>query len=210
MNLWSVQSGAARPTEWIGCLGWLALMGGVVAWLRGVGAGGAPAGSPPPWCSWPASPPVWLCVQSYFHPQDLLAMGLCLGALACALRDRWIGAGILVALAVLSQQFALLVAAPLLVLAPGRRRVSYAAAAVVTGALVDLPCSRSSGSHALAGHHHRDREHSLGGRHGAVGVAPVRRTGRAGHARGRPSRPRSRCRGGSPDASAAPRSGRPR
>ena len=39
-------------------------------------------------------------------------MGLALCAMACARRDRWIGAGILVALAVLSQQFALLVAAP--------------------------------------------------------------------------------------------------
>ena len=148
MNLWSVQSGAERPTEWIGCLGWLALMGGVVAWLRASGRGR---------CGWePATlvvlaclPPVWMCVQSYFHPQDLLAMGLCLGAVACALRDRWIAAGILVALAVLSQQFALLVAAPLLVLAPGRRRLPYAAAAVVTGALVDLPLLALSGSHAL-------------------------------------------------------------
>ena len=148
MNLWSVQSGAERPTEWIGCLGWLALMGGVVAWLRASGRGRR-GWEPATLVVLACLPPVWMCVQSYFHPQDLLAMGLCLGALACALHDRWIAAGILVALAVLSQQFALLVAAPLLVLAPGRRRVPYAAAAVVTGALVDLPLLALSGSHAL-------------------------------------------------------------
>jgi len=69
--------------------------------------------------------------------------------MACARRGHWIGAGILVALAVLSQQFALLVAAPLLVLAPANRRLSYAGAALTTGALVDLPFLAVSGGHAL-------------------------------------------------------------
>ena len=56
--------------------------------------------------------PVWMCVQSFFHPQDLLAMGLALCAMACACHGRWAGAGVLVALAVLAQQFTLLVAVP--------------------------------------------------------------------------------------------------
>ena len=47
-------------------------------------------------------------------------MGLILGALACVRRDLWRWAGVLLALAVLSQQYALLVAVPLLVVAPGR------------------------------------------------------------------------------------------
>ena len=50
-------------------------------------------------------PPVWWCLQLVFHPQDLLAMGFVFAAMACACRGRWIGAGILVALAVLTQQF---------------------------------------------------------------------------------------------------------
>ena len=148
MNLWSVQSGASRPTEWIGCLGWLALMGGVVAWLRASGRGRR-GWEPATLVVVACLPPVWMCVQSYFHPQDLLAMGLCLGAMACARRDHWISAGILVALGILSQQFALLVAAPLLVLAPRNRKAPCAAAALVTGALVDLPFLVLSGSHAL-------------------------------------------------------------
>jgi hypothetical protein len=80
-----------------------------------------------------------MCVQSYFHPQDLLAMGLALSAMACAYRGRWIGAGILVALAILSQQFALLVAVPLFVFAPANRKIFYTGAAFATGAIVIVP-----------------------------------------------------------------------
>jgi hypothetical protein len=148
MNLWSVRANASTATEWIGCIGWLALMIGIVLWLRSSGRGR---------CRWePATllvvaclPPVWMCVQSYFHPQDLLAMGLSLAAMACARRGHWVGAGILVAGAIASQQFALLVAAPLLVLAPANRRAPYAAAALAAGALVVLPFLVVSGDAAL-------------------------------------------------------------
>ena len=146
MSTWSNHAGASGPTEWIGCVGWLALMIGAVAWLRAAGRGR---------CGWePATlivlaclPPVWMCVQSYFHPQDLLAMEYALSAMACARRGRWVGAGILV-LAVLSQQFTLLVAAPLLLLAPATRRVSYVAAALTTAALVVLPLGILTSGHA--------------------------------------------------------------
>jgi len=148
MNSWSVHAGALNTILWIGCLGWLALMAGVVAWLRASGRGR---------CGWePATLivvacllPVWMCVQSAFHPQDLLALGLALSALACAVRGRWIGAGILVALAVLSQQFALLVAAPLYVLAPAKGRLSYAGAAVTTAAVVVIPLMAVTSGRAL-------------------------------------------------------------
>ena len=52
-------------------------------------------------------------------------MGFALAATACAKRSRWVGAGILIALAVLSQQFALLVEGSLLVLTPPARRWRY-------------------------------------------------------------------------------------
>ncbi len=148
MNLWSVQADASTATEWIGCIGWLALMIGVVLWLRA--SGRRRRGWEPATLLVLASlPPVWMCVQSYFHPQDLLALGLSLAAMACARRGHWVGAGILVAVAIASQQFALLVAAPLLVLAPANRRVPYAAAAIATGALVLLPFLVVSGDAAL-------------------------------------------------------------
>ncbi len=52
-------------------------------------------------------------------------MGFALAAMACALRSHWIGAGILIALAILTQQFTLLVAIPLFVVAPTARRIPF-------------------------------------------------------------------------------------
>jgi len=123
-------------------------MAGIIAWLRASGRGR---------CGWEPLTlivvacllPVWMCVQSYFHPQDLLALGLAFAAMACALRRRWAAAGILCALAVLSQQFALLVAAPLLLLAPASRRIVFAAAGLATGALVVIPLAAITSGHAL-------------------------------------------------------------
>ena len=59
-----------------------------------------------------------MSVQTVFHPQDMLAIGLALAGIACARRDRWVLAGGFCALAILSQQFSLLIAAPLSIVAP--------------------------------------------------------------------------------------------
>jgi hypothetical protein len=80
-----------------------------------------------------------MCIESTFHPQDIVAMGFSVAAMACALRRRWIAAGILIALAFLSQQFALLIAIPLFVFAPKDRRIHFAGAAVLATALIVFP-----------------------------------------------------------------------
>ena len=80
---WGVGAGVMEKTLLIGYIGWLALLVGTVALLRACGRGR---------CGWePVTllalaglPPVWMCVENFFHPQDLLAMGVVLGALACA------------------------------------------------------------------------------------------------------------------------------
>jgi hypothetical protein len=144
---WSARAGALTDTLLIGYVGWLALLAGVVALLRASGRGR---------CGWePVTllvmaclPPVWMCLEDFFHPEDLLAMGLALGALACIRRGSWIGAGVLIALATLTQQFALLVAAPLLVVAPANRRWRYVGAAAGTTALALLALLVSSSSRA--------------------------------------------------------------
>ena len=133
-----LDSHALNPTQWIGCLAWLVLMVGVIVWLRTSGRGR---------CGWEPVTllfvagllPVWMCVQSDFHPQDLLALGLALAAMACARRQRWLTTGILLALAVLSQQFALLVVVPLFVLAPRAKKIPLMCAALLTGMAVVLP-----------------------------------------------------------------------
>ena len=75
---WSVRAGALTNTLRVGYVGWLALLGGIVSFLRASGRGR---------CGWePATllaaarlPPVWSRLVEYFHPQDLVAMGLALG-----------------------------------------------------------------------------------------------------------------------------------
>ncbi len=135
---WALKSDAIIPTLRVAYLGWILLLAGVVAVLRVTGRG---------LCGWEPTavvivaclPPVWMSIEEYFHPQDLMAMGFALGAVACAIRSRWILGGILIALAVLTQQFTLLVAIPLLVVAPGRHRVRFAAVAFVSAMVVILP-----------------------------------------------------------------------
>jgi hypothetical protein len=149
MYKWSVQSGAALPTVRIGYLSWFVLMGGVVAMLRTSGRGR---------CRWEplvlvlmaCVPPVLAALLDYFHPQDIVAVGLVLGGLACARRGCWIWAGILVGLAFTSQQFALLAIAPLFVLAPKGRQTRFAGAALVTAAVVLLPVVALTSGRALS------------------------------------------------------------
>ena len=135
---WALKSDAIIPTLRIAYLGWIFLLAGVVAVLR-VSGRGLSGWEPTTVIVVACLPPVWMSVQEYFHPQDLAAMGFALAAVACALRRKWILTGILIALAVLTQQFALLVAIPLLVVAPGRRRVPFIVAAVVTAIVIVAP-----------------------------------------------------------------------
>jgi hypothetical protein len=138
MFSWSSQSGAILPTVRIGYLCWLPLMIGAIALLRVAGRGN---------CGWETTslfllavlPPVMECLTNYFHPQDLLAMGLVLMSIACVFRGRWLAAGIFVGFAILTNQFALLVAVPLLVLAPSSQRVRYSLGAVGSFAIIALP-----------------------------------------------------------------------
>jgi hypothetical protein len=138
MTQWAIQSNATVTTVRIGYVGWFVLLAGVIALLRVSGRGR---------CGWEptavvlvaCAPPIFMCYENVFHPQDLVAMGLILAGLACARRSWWIWAGVLLGLAVTSQQFALLALAPLLVLAPGIQRFRYAAAAVASMAVIIVP-----------------------------------------------------------------------
>lgn len=117
---WASQSGAISATVLLGFSGWLVLLAGVVILLRATGRGR---------CGWEVAaaivlgcaPPVFMALQEYFHPEDFMAIGLAFAGVACVRRGQWIWAGMLLGLALTSQQFALLVAAPLLVVAPRER-----------------------------------------------------------------------------------------
>jgi hypothetical protein len=145
---WSVRSGAALPTVSLGYASWLVLMAGIVALLRASGRGR---------CGWEPAvlvlvacvPSVWTPLVQDFHPQDLVAMGLGLCGLACARRGWWAWAGVLLALAITSQQFALLVIAPLVIIVPQNRRFRFVGTVIGTASIVILPIVMISSGRAL-------------------------------------------------------------
>jgi hypothetical protein len=135
---WIVPTGANFSVERFGYVGWIILAIGVVALLRATGRGRR-VWEPVCLAAVACTPPVIMCFNEYFHPQDLIAVGLSLAALACVLRNRWISAGILFGLAFTSQQFALLFLVPLICIvsrgAAQRLVVSFLAAVAV----IDVP-----------------------------------------------------------------------
>ena len=145
---WSAQTSALTPTLRFGYVGWLVLMVGVVAVLRASRRGNT-GWEPLTLILIACAPPVFMCLQYLFHPQDLLAMGLVLCGVASVLRDRWTLAGIMMALALTSQQFALLVLVALLVVAPNAGRVKMVIATVVMWLLIVAPLALASSGRAL-------------------------------------------------------------
>lgn len=135
---WSTRSDAILPTIRIGYIVWLPLLAGVVALLRASGRGRR-GWEPLTVLLVAATPPVLQCLTFYFHPQDLLAMGLILIAIAFALRDRWLLAGVALGLAFCAQQYSLLALVPLIIVASPRARVRAAAGTLLAVALIDVP-----------------------------------------------------------------------
>jgi hypothetical protein len=136
------------PVLRIGFVSWVALLAGLVALLRASGRGR---------CGWePVAlvivaclPPVIMTLSEAFHPQDMLAMGLALGGLACARRGSWVWAGALLGLAMTSQQFALLVFAPFVVVVPRNWRVRFVGAATVGAGFIIIPVVAITSGRAL-------------------------------------------------------------
>lgn len=138
IDSWSRHSQAIGSTIKIGYLSWLVLMAGVISLTRAAGRG-LRRWEPAAVITVAALPPVWMSVANTFHPEYLVALGLVLATVACAIRDRWIAAWVLIALAVLAQQFAVLVAVPLFILAPPRRRTDFGGAGLIAGLVIALP-----------------------------------------------------------------------
>jgi hypothetical protein len=97
------------------------------------------------------TPVIWEPILIEFHPQDLLAMGLILGGVACFQRSWWACSGLLLGLALASQQFTLLVLAPLFVLASGARRWRLAGSALGAWLAIGVPFVAIDGRNALSG-----------------------------------------------------------
>lgn len=147
MNRWSLRANATHSTLQLGYLVWIPLLAGVVTLIR-VSGHGRRRWEPLAVTVMAVSLPVYECLVPIFHPQDLLSMGLIAAGVACALQRRWTLAGVLLGLAFTSQQFSLLVAAPLVVVAPRDQRVRFAVGATVAVAVVALPLIVASSGRA--------------------------------------------------------------
>lgn len=138
MYQWAIKSHAILPTIRIGYVTWIALMAGTVAVMRAAGRG-RNGWEPVTLLFLAIAAPVSECLTEYFHPQDILAMGLALCSLAFVLRGRWLWAGVFIGLAFTSNQFALLFAAPLFVLAPKEWRIKFAGTAFAVVYVISIP-----------------------------------------------------------------------
>ena len=89
---WSFHSKVLPTTLKFGYLGWISLSAGVVALLRSTDKGRCRR-EPCALLLIALTPPVYMCLLEYFHPQDLLALGLSIGGVSQFLRRRWAWAG---------------------------------------------------------------------------------------------------------------------
>ena len=96
-------------------------------------------------------PIVWAPVLDEYHPQDMVAVGLVLASIACVKRREWVWAGMLLGLAVTTQQFALLALAPLVVVVPGKARWRLLGAAAVAAVVISLPMVIVTSGRAIHG-----------------------------------------------------------
>jgi hypothetical protein len=148
MYHWSLAAGAIHPTLQLAWLVWPFLVTGLISVIRATRSGRT-GWEPLLLFAVAVTPCVLMCITSYFHPEDLLSMGLLLIGVAAFLKKKWGLSGALLGLAVCAQQFALLVAIPLLVIAPSRARLKIAAAAIIVSALIDVPLIIASSGRGL-------------------------------------------------------------
>ncbi len=163
MYAWSVSSGSLAATLRLGLLCWFSLLGGAIALFSSSGRGGT-YWEPSALLMLAVSVPTLGALIQFFHPQDVLAVGLSWVAIAMGLRERWILAGVAMGLAIGSNQVALLAAAALLVVIPSvHRRVFTFAAAASLAALVAPFVVASGGRSGLWVLEGSGFTHSMGG-----------------------------------------------
>jgi hypothetical protein len=132
---------------------WVVLMAGAVLLLRAAGAGGG-VGEVVLVGALLVLPATTDAVAQSFHPQDLMSVGFTCAGLSQVLRRRWATAGVVLGLAFLCKQFALLGLIGVLAMAPGwraRLRLVLPAAVAIAVAVVPFYAVDATGTvHALS------------------------------------------------------------
>jgi hypothetical protein len=128
-----------RAQGLLGVLGWLVLAVGGWSLLRAAGADST-ARTAALFVFLAFLPAASSAIVQLFHPQDIVSLGLALAAMGQTIRGRWVLAGALFGLAVLTKQFALLLVLPAVVVAPdARARLRLGVTTVVVAAAGLLP-----------------------------------------------------------------------
>jgi hypothetical protein len=128
-----------RAQGLLGVASWLILAAGALAVLRAGRA--ATAGRVAGLLLFLAFlPAASSAIVQLYHPQDIAGLGLALGGTAAVIRRRFVVAGVLFGIAILTKQFAILMLLPALVVARDvRARFTLAATAAVVAAGALLP-----------------------------------------------------------------------
>lgn len=145
---WVASSGAILPTVRLGYATWVVLLAGLAYLVRS---------TPLRDTGWEVlsgfmvavSPPVVMSLTYFFHPQDLLAMGLVLAATGAFVRERFALCGVLAGLALSAQQFAVLAVVVLVVLAGRRSAIRLIAGIAAAVVVIDTPFVVVSGWRAV-------------------------------------------------------------
>jgi hypothetical protein len=128
-----------RSQGLLGVLGWLVLAGGAWSLLRAAEAD-SPARLAGLFIFLAFLPAASSAIVQLFHPQDIVSLGLALAALGQTIKSRLVLAGALFGLAIVTKQFAILLALPAVTVVPGiGARLRLALTAVVVAAAGILP-----------------------------------------------------------------------
>ena len=135
---WIARANVATASLWIGVVGWLALLGAVLYYLARTPRGITHAALAAFVAATCGATIFWTFGFNY-HPQDLFAVALVVVAITSASRQRWLTAGVFVGLGLLTQQFVILAAIPLVVVAWHHRRWRLIAGAALSYAVIAGP-----------------------------------------------------------------------
>lgn len=148
MYHWMMQSASGLPTVRLGYFAWFFLLAGVVTYLRSIGRGKT-LWEPFTLALLAVAPSVFMPLTQYFHPQDIIAVGLSLVGLSFVRRDKWLWSGVFLGLAFTSQQFAILPIALVVVIAHRSKWVKLLSGLATGVALIDLPVVIATSGHGL-------------------------------------------------------------
>jgi hypothetical protein len=149
MYQWAGPRHPLLPTVGLGYVSWAIVAAGAVSFLRACGRGRC-LGESIALLLLACAPPMLMPLLTEYHPQDFLCVGFSLMGMALAKRDRWFLAGLLVGLAMMSQQFALLVFIPMFIISSRDRRWRFVAGSATMAILVALPLIVVTSGRAIA------------------------------------------------------------